>query len=93
MLEHPFILGTLVKNSKIDGSCSPTSILDIGMYDCDYDSNELKSFDEGESLYINPFSIRHCIQRNGQQVENGLETLDDHWIIVSLVGHFKFYQI
>ncbi|XWS67448.1 hypothetical protein CRYUN_Cryun04dG0007300 [Craigia yunnanensis] len=92
LLEHPFILGTSVRNSKIDGSCSPSSILDIGMYDCDYDSDESRSSNEGESLYINPFSTRHCIQRKGtgirQQAESGSKPLDDHWITVRSGGQF-----
>ncbi|XWS62390.1 hypothetical protein CRYUN_Cryun06bG0006600 [Craigia yunnanensis] len=93
LLEHPFILGTSVRNSKIDGSCSPASILDIGMYDSGYDSDEpAGSSNEGEALYINPFSTRHCLQRNGtssrQQAESGLEPLDDYWITVRSGGQF-----
>ncbi|XP_022762710.1 mitogen-activated protein kinase kinase kinase 17-like [Durio zibethinus] len=92
LLEHPFISGKSVSNSRIDGSCSPSSILDIsGMYDCDYDSDEPGSFNEDESLHINRFSTRHCIQRKGtdsrQQAEIDLEPLDN-WITVRSAGQF-----
>ncbi|XVF45958.1 hypothetical protein PTKIN_Ptkin02bG0249500 [Pterospermum kingtungense] len=92
LLEHPFILGTSTRNSNVHGSCSPASVLDVGMYDCDYDSDESESSNEGESLYTNPFSTRHCMQRKGmssrQQTESGLEPLDDHWITVRSGGEF-----
>ncbi|XVF00536.1 hypothetical protein REPUB_Repub04eG0009300 [Reevesia pubescens] len=86
LLHHPFISGTsFSKNSEIDGSCSPASILDIGMYYSEYDSDESESSNEDqESLHIiNPCPTRHCIQIKGssQQAESELDQFDD-WITV-----------
>ncbi|EOX96993.1 NPK1-related protein kinase 3, putative [Theobroma cacao] len=94
LLEHPFILGRSVRNSSTDDVCSPASILDIGMYDdYDYDSDESESCNEGESLYTNPFSTRHCIQRKGtvrrQQAGSALDSLED-WITVRSGGQLWF---
>lgn len=89
LLEHPFILGTSIKNSEPDGSCSPASILDIGIYDCDYDSDESESSSEGESLYMNPFSTRLGKGMSSRQnTESELEPLDDNWITVRSGGQF-----
>ncbi|OMO92276.1 hypothetical protein COLO4_17690 [Corchorus olitorius] len=86
LLEHPFILGKKSSARDItridDGSCSPSSILDIGMYDYEYDSESDESDEEEEeSLHVNPFSTRQqqCMVRKQEGAD--LEPLED-WITV-----------
>ncbi|XVE48522.1 hypothetical protein DITRI_Ditri01bG0008600 [Diplodiscus trichospermus] len=85
LLEHPFITGKSAWDSKTDGSFSPASVLDVGLYDCDYDSDEPGSSNNGESLSMNPFSTRHCIQSKGS-IGSKQHAENDHWITVRSGG-------
>ncbi|CAK7335576.1 unnamed protein product [Dovyalis caffra] len=57
LLDHPFITG----KSQKKYACSPASVLDIGIYEDDYDSDESESSDE--HLHWNPFSTKNWSKR------------------------------
>ncbi|KAJ0091160.1 hypothetical protein Patl1_14284 [Pistacia atlantica] len=60
LLNHPFISQNFVKNPSEKCVCSPSSVLDVGTIEEDYDSDESDSTKNHELHHKNPFSTRLC---------------------------------
>ncbi|GMP63171.1 hypothetical protein CsSME_00024969 [Camellia sinensis var. sinensis] len=85
LLNHPFILGTLERGSfkKEEWACSPASILDVGICEEGYESDESVG---GEFRKRIPFSSRCCEERKSimpwkHQPESDF-LLSGNWITV-----------
>lgn len=62
LLDHPFVS----RNTQNQGVSSPSSVLDIGIYDGVYGSDESQRFKESETLHRNPISTDKLEKPQGE---------------------------
>ena len=85
LLNHPFVLGLHGPSSrKEEGACSPVSILDVGICECGYESDE--SIDGGEFRVGIPFSSTKCCEKRkgipwNHQLQSEFSS-SENWVMV-----------
>ena len=85
LLNHPFVLGKPEDWNfrKSDAACSPASILDVGINEEDYDSDE--SSDGSEFINRTPLSMKSCGHRGGMSQRKrtkGQLVSSENWVTV-----------
>ncbi|GMY39569.1 mitogen-activated protein kinase kinase kinase 17-like, partial [Fagus crenata] len=93
LLNHPFVVSgnSMRMHTRKEHTCSPSTILDIGIYDSDDsdDSDDSGSTNLDEFPSKNPFS-RCCDERNGTEIEeqvgSDLQASSEIWVTVRSGG-------